>query len=94
MKGFPKGMCPLCGERARGAATRGKTSVMFADAGEMVSRPELAPSAGAGEASFWADPATVEWFNSSRQLHTNLRLFFRICGRCWAVRGWFQSAES
>jgi hypothetical protein len=29
----------------------------------------LAPSAGAGEASFWADPATVGWFNSSRQLH-------------------------
>jgi PilZ domain-containing protein len=29
----------------------------------------LAPSAGAGEARFWADPATVGWFNSSRQLH-------------------------
>jgi hypothetical protein len=42
---------------------------MFADAGEVVSRPELAPSAGAGEASFWANPATVGWFNSSRQLH-------------------------
>jgi hypothetical protein len=25
--------------------------------------------AGVGEASFWADPATVGWFNSSRQPH-------------------------
>lgn len=33
----------------------------------------LAPSsAGAGEASFRADPATVGWFKSSRQLHTML----------------------
>ena len=31
-----------------------------------------APSAGAGEAGFRADPATVGWFDSSRQLHTKL----------------------
>jgi len=30
----------------------------------------LGPSAGTGEAIFRADPVTVGWFNSSRQLHT------------------------
>ena len=38
----------------------------------------LAPSAGVARASFLADPATVGWFNSSRQLHTNLRLTRRL----------------
>ena len=38
----------------------------------------LAPFAGVGEASFRADPATGGWFNSSRQLHTNLRLTRRL----------------
>ena len=48
----------------------------------------LAPSAGAGEASFWADPATVGWFKSSRQLQTNLRLARRlfICLPYWCRR--------
>ena len=53
-------MWPLRGERARGSATRGITSVMFADAGEMVSRPERAPSAGAGKASLKADQGMIE----------------------------------
>ena len=33
---------------------------MFADAGEMVSRPERAPSAGAGKASLKADQGMIE----------------------------------
>src|SRR5688572_11294696 len=54
--GDSKGVRPLRGERARGSATRGITSVTVADAGEMVSRPERAPSARVGERCFRFEP--------------------------------------
>jgi hypothetical protein len=56
--GIAKGVIPFRGECARGSATRGITSVTSADAGEMVSRPELAPSAGVSEASCRAELTT------------------------------------
>lgn len=43
-----KAVRPLHGEPTRGRATRGITSVTVARAGELVSRPELAPSVRAG----------------------------------------------
>jgi hypothetical protein len=64
-------MCPLRGDRTRGFATRGITSVTLANAGEMVS---LAGTGhpfvpGIGEASFRAEPMTDRPFNPGRRLH-------------------------
>ena len=61
--GVPKGVCPLREEHTRGRATRGITSVKFARAGELVSRPELAPSVGADEARVRAELATERGSN-------------------------------